>query len=223
MIYPKIEKSLIQKLIEIGMCEDILNAITNANLQEEDGRIMRYGPIFWREKAKYYSKDELIALIKCLTIIEYSGKKGWDSGSVSPVIYLFEHLIKVEPDLEILLGNWILSHTKNPYLPYGWWNWNANSIDEYHSRVAGHVAYVERCHAEEEERKNQAKIRKAEKATKNLAAAIKRGDFKAIKALIETGADPNGTDKDGTSYFELALNCRNFEVRELFDQLRNNY
>ena len=89
------------------MAEDIPNAINSAVLNDEDGKIMRYGHLYWREEAKNYSNEDLISLIRCLTIIEGTGNKYWLSGSVSPVIYLFEQLRKVEPSKEMEIGNWI--------------------------------------------------------------------------------------------------------------------
>jgi hypothetical protein len=58
---------------------------------------------------------------------------------------------------------------------------------DYHSRKKQKIKNYDRQLVEFEE----AKVRRAQKASLNLPNAIKRGDQKAIEALIAKGGDPN--------------------------------
>lgn len=128
MDMPIVPDYLINMLVEIGSSKDIPGRIKSAILIN-NGYVMRLGPRYWKEKCKTLNKAEVIALIKCFTIIEKLRINDWSGGSISPVIYLFEYLIKLDPSNEEEIANWILANTNNEYLPYGRFNWNANSLN----------------------------------------------------------------------------------------------
>lgn len=52
--------------------------------------------------------------------------------------------------------------------------------------------------------KDTAKVRRSERATLNLYNAVRRGDVKAVRALILNGADPKTRAPDGAELIELA-------------------
>ena len=99
-----VDKELITKLIEIGRKEDFatLKTLFPPGEVEQKGSIMRRGFQLWYDIADSLTEEEIAALMKTFTIAEKT-LKGWEAGSVSPVIWLgiklkerkFEHLDEI--------------------------------------------------------------------------------------------------------------------------------
>jgi len=211
-----IADAILDKLIEIGKSEDFSRLSSSFTVQEQhrDGHIMRLRPEAWHRVTESLSIEDLVALIKCLTIAERSFE-GWKAGSVSPVIWLFRSLSGLDPNLADTVANWVLTHTENDYLPFGTMNLGAKSLAEYH-----HLKEVasERAKARQEAevyRQESARQRKAQEATHALIGAVKSGDVKAVKALIAKGADINAKDSAGVSVGEHAHTKGNQEILKL--------
>ena len=94
-------------------------------------------------------------------------------------------------------------------------NLGAKSLAEYHrlKEVASERAKARR--EAEVHRQESARQRKAQEATHALIGAVKRGDVKAVKALIAKGADINAIDSAGVSISEHAHMKGNQEILEL--------
>lgn len=97
------------------------------------GYLMRGQRGAWKDAVEDLPTPDLEALIRLLTLAE-ADLPGWQGGSASTVIWLFQlHAGRPEAD-EHALANWILKHGSNPYAPYGTRNHGARSIEEYRAR-----------------------------------------------------------------------------------------
>ena len=177
------------------------------------GQFMRQPPTFWTDIGVNLSAQEIIALIKALTVAEREVAE-MKAGSVSPVIWLYRHLRQRFPGDYTELEEWILRQTDNDYLPWGTSNHGARSLDEFR-RVSEKVAQrrEERQRAEEQ-RQAEARKRKAQKATHDLVGAIRRKDSESIVALRRRGADVNTTNGLGKAALELAHETGDAKVIE---------
>ena len=79
---------------------------------------------------------------------------GWNGGSVSGVIWVFQAYQKQAPINSDELANWILQHSTNNYVPYGTSRGSAKSVSEFKAhRKAKEFHHVQsEKHAEAEQR-----------------------------------------------------------------------
>ena len=196
---------LIEHLVELGASDryEECSALCERFPGAQSGAFMRLAPQTWRNTADLLSSSQLAALIKTLTVLE-KRLPNCRAGSVSPVIWLFQKLSERSGDDLPELGDWILAHTDNPYLPYGSFNHGARSIRELQdlSEVAQQRAEARR--SAEEQRQVDARKRKAAEATYNLFSALRRRDEKAIAALLQRGADIHAANEYGQTAIEIA-------------------
>jgi hypothetical protein len=212
----EIPDALLHKLIEIGKSSDFSRVSSSLAVQEQQrfGYIMRLRPETWFSIADSLNTEDLVALIKCLTIAERVFED-WKAGSVSPVIWLFRSLTSLNPNFAEIVADWVLANTDNNYLPFGTTNLGAKSLVE-HARLKQSASERAQARYEAEvQRQESARQRKAQEATHALIGAIKRGDIKAVKALIAKGANANVKDSEGVSIREHARIKGNPEILEL--------
>ena len=201
---PELSQNLVQRFIEIGMSgrfEDGEN-IPSLFPSTRSGSFMRLTPHSWYEVAVSLDDAQLIACIKALTVLERLPNFG--AGSVSPVIWLFRKLSERSHDDLTPVIDWVLSHTDNPYLPFGSHNLGANSLTELHALSARAAEHAKARHTAEENRQSEAKARKVAEATHKLFGALRRHDEKAVIALLSQGADIHALNEQGQSAFEYA-------------------
>lgn len=140
-----------------------------------------------KEHAKYLSEmlteRELKALIRAL--VKYGCEAGLSKtgGSASPVVPLYWVYTRIYPEGEPTLTAWVREHSVNSYYEPGP---KYTTPEEY-------AAQREKARLMEEERLRpimRARYeREANKATLNLPNAIRRGDVKAVKAMIDKGGN----------------------------------
>lgn len=190
------------KLGESGRYEEC-NDIGDRFPMARSGSFMRFAPQPWYDKAEALNASQLASLIKALTVLEQR-ITNWRAGSVSPVIWLFKKLSERSHEESLELADWILSHTDNPYLPFGSVNHGARSLSELRdlSKVAQERSNARR--SAEEQRQFDAKKHKASDATHKLFSALRRRDEKAIAALLRRGADMHAINEDGQTAVEIA-------------------
>ena len=163
------------------------------------------GKEVWLRVAKVLSEDELRHLIHGLVLYSRARERGI-GGSVSPVIGLYLNYIARFPEQEPALTGWVVDNRVNDYEPFG---------SVYHEGARTYAEFLERreCRQREHEarllqRQQEAarlkQMRDAQKATPNLANAVRRGDLKAVMALLAKGADPAVAIADGGSLVALA-------------------
>ena len=158
----------------------------------------------WTHAAQDLSLAELAALIRLLTLAE-TAILGWGCGSVSPVIWLFPVYVRSEGAAEDTLADWVLRHTSNGYLPYGTNNCGAKSVAELRAaRVVSNQMRVAGGRAESD-RQEEARVRRSARATRNIFAAIRRGDALAVQALLDQGANLSARNQDGITPLEYAV------------------
>lgn len=188
----KLPEELIASLIEIGKTEsfDALGDVISGNGQTRNGQFIRQRSAFWQEIGDALSDEDLAALIKTLTIAERD-VQSCRAGSVSPVIWLFRQLAEKTGSDQLLLAEWILEKSENPYLPWGHHNQGANSLAEYRELATAVADRRADRQVLENARQEAASERIAQKASYSLYGAIRRRDVKAIHALLEKGGDPS--------------------------------
>lgn len=150
---------------------------------------------------------EQAAFVKALAVYEDS------VGGLGSVTALHRVLPAVsDPDHAII--DWVLSNTKS----YWYYSNGAKSFAE----MQGNRTYDVHRHAEverlEREREAEAKARKAERATQNLYNAVRRGDVKAVRALLSQGASASGTTAEGTGLAEYAEACGRADIAALLNE-----
>ena len=140
---PELSQELIQYLVEIGEterfddCEQLLTRFPHLR----SGAFMRLAPKPWQEVATSLDDSRLVAIIKTLTVIE-ERLPGFGSGSVSPVIWLCHTLAERSPDVVPATVDWVLSHSDNPYLPFGRSNHGAKCFAELRNPWKGGRFYT---------------------------------------------------------------------------------
>jgi hypothetical protein len=194
---PEIPPDLIEHLISIGRSEEFgrLDRIAADFPTEYRGGFMRLRPDPWIQVANGLDEESLTCLIKSLTVLEKL--PDFKAGSVSPVIWLFRCL--PHPDHQAELVDWVMSHTENPYVPFGRSNHGAKCLTDYQqssTQIEDHRRATQKA---EIDRQTSARKRKAEQASGNLFAALRRKDEKAIRALLARGADPASKNEAGQS------------------------
>ena len=210
----KLPQDLIEQLVAIGAsgqvdeAADVFSPVPSAH----SGAFMRLAPAAWYEVAALLDDSQLIACVKALTVLERL--PNFRAGSVSPVIWLFRVLEERSVDDLTVVVDWVLSHTANPYLPFGSNNYGARSLAELGalSARAGERA-LERRQAEAS-RHREARARRAASASHKLFGAIRRRDKKGVLALLAKGADINGVNEEGQTALEYA---RSLGVQHLLD------
>lgn len=173
------------------------------------------GPRRWTDLASNLPEMQLELLIRGLVLYSRTGRPL--GGSVSPAIFLFREFARRFPEPEAQLARWVVANRVNDYEPFGTTLCNdAPSMAEHQTRRLERDA---RRHLELQTREQEARAEKqqrdAEKATARLGNAVRRGDSKAVDALLRKGGDPTKALADGGSLIDLALKNDRLEVAEL--------
>jgi hypothetical protein len=162
----------------------------------------------WLQVAQNCGPEDVADLIRGLIL--YCRASGRSiGGSVSPVIVLYRSLIERVPEWEPPLTRWIVDNRTNPYEPFGTLNdEGATTYGEYVERREARVQRARANEAAEVERQQEAiKIRvtrERDESTQRLAGAVRRGDLRAVQALLRKGADAARALPEGESLVTLA-------------------
>lgn len=162
----------------------------------------------WREVARGLSVTELELLIRGL-ILYNCARPGSSGGSVSPVIALYHEYGGRRPAGERKLVEWIFAHRRSDYEPFGtMFDEGARTMDEFYARSFARHARGQQRRAAQNLRDEEARALRisleASEATRRLANAVRRGDEKAVVALLAKGADPTAA-LGGDSLVQHAL------------------
>lgn len=160
----------------------------------------------FRMHASRLSSERQLALVKALTRVEV-GLGGL--GSVSCVA----KLVDADSKEGRQMLDWVLRHYPNYYYGMG-----ARSIAEYDESIRLRAARRERARKLEQERQAAAQSRKADEATQKLFNAVRRGDLKAVEALLVQRADPNQPTPCGQSLDSYARQEGKQEIAELLEK-----
>lgn len=212
-----ISDDLLNRLIDIGMRESF-HELRDKLTPEEilfHKQMMTQPWQFWYPIAEKLPQDSLKALIKTLTVAE-SLLEGWQGGSVSAVIWLFNKYSLSDHETKNKLTDWILRHTDNYYVPFS--NYGAKSLKEYYERSSEHMNKKRETEIKEEMRHQDAVRRRAVSATQNIFAAITRGDINAVEVLIAKGADLAAHNSEGLTPLQWAERCGKKNIINILKQ-----
>ena len=202
---PELSPELIQHLVEIGETErfDDGEQLPVRFPLSRSGAFMRLAPQSWYDVASSLDAEQLVALIKTLTVLEQR-LPNFRAGSVSPVIWLFRKLSERSSEDLTPVIDWVLAHTENPYLPFGTNNLSAKSLAELRALSARAAERAAARRSAEENHQIEAKTRKASEATHKLFGALRRRDEKAVAALLSQGADIHAANDQGQTALAYA-------------------
>jgi len=150
------------------------------------------------------SSSDIAAFVKAVAAYEDT------VGGLGSVTAL-QRLLPLIQDNDHAILDWILSNTKS----YRYYSYDARSYAELMVIKEAHAARRARNEQREREREAIAKSCRAKKASANLFNAIRRGDTKAVEALLRQGANPDGFAPDGASLIQYAERCRRTDISAL--------
>ena len=104
--------------------------------------------------------------------------------------------------------DWILRNTRS----YWYYSHGATSLAELNSLERARAHRASESLSREAEREQLAKAHKAKAATVRLYNAVRRGDVKAVRALLALGADPTVPTPDGSTLLSLALDKQRQDI-----------
>ena len=194
---------ILRDLAKAGSAQDYPNVEVTTALQPH----MRVVQFLDHERnslistAAQFTQLELISIIKAIAVLEHlvGGR-----GSVTHLKRLLD--LVQDPDRELL--DWILRNTKS----YWYYSHDAKSVKEYDLICQEIASRTAKRISADDERKSQDKIRVAVANTDKLFNAVRRGDFKAVEALILGGANPQTLTPNGESLINFAETRANAQV-----------
>ncbi len=127
-----IPKSVLSDLIALGKLSEGKSAERDQILNQLKpyDRCGQLDANSWISVTEKLSVEQLSSLAHGLVFVEES-LPGWNGGSVSGVIWIFQAYQKQAPANSDELANWILQHSTNNYVPYGINRGGAKSISEF--------------------------------------------------------------------------------------------
>jgi hypothetical protein len=188
--------NLLEKLTEIGKkgVLDEIKGVMGAGIHSEICQIAGSEREEITTFCKSLSSSERIAFVKAIAAYENT------VGGIGSVTSLTVLLPLVEdPDKSTL--NWILANTDR----YGLYSYGAKSASEYEAILKLNALRRDQSIKKEKERELEAKNKRANEATNKLYNAVKRGDIKAVRALLGQGADPNVKTPDGITLYDYSV------------------
>jgi len=139
------------------------------------------------------TSEDLRAFVKALAV--YEGTVN-GLGSVTAL----HHVLPLVKDEDHSLVDWVLANTTS----YWYYSHGARSFAEIEALKAARAARRAQSEQLEHEREHLAKVRRAERATGRLFNAVRRGDVKAVQALLLQGAAPNTESPEGVPIVQYA-------------------
>lgn len=161
-----------------------------------------------RDALQSVGREASINAIKELTLVEVRVSPLQPVGSATLIPLFLRAHISLWPSDDAALCEWIKEVCDNPYVPFGGRNREYSSWAEKKSAEEERQAKKKRLatylNESNEFKTSVKKDLSASKATRDLPAAIRRGDVAAIKSLLEKGADTNQVRENFGSLQALA-------------------
>lgn len=188
-------EAIFRRLLEIGRTGQYAEIAGIAKIEGHSSVLSLVGAE--REEmltfVKNLSLDDQTEFVKSVAMLEHSVG---GCGSVTSL----QHLLPVVPDPDRKLLDWVLRNTKS----YWYYSHGARSVEELDA-IRTRIAERREERVETDQRRQvRDTARIAAAATKNLHNAVRRGDLKAVRALIAKGADPATSTPDGSSLISVA-------------------
>jgi hypothetical protein len=201
--------AIIESLVTAGRAEDYaaIAAIPGVSVHAE---VLRFSDSLRRgglAPIEELSALDRAAFVKALAVYENT------VGGLGSVTAL-ERVLPLIQDEDHTILDWILSTTRS----YWYYSNGARSYAELQEIKAANAERRAQNEKREAERERFAKERKAEQASANLFNAIRRGDTKAVEALLRQGAAPQGLTPDGTPLVRYAEENNRTAIAQLLRQ-----
>ena len=197
---------IFEALIECGRRSDfltvatIIGAGTHTQVSRFSDSLRRHG----LHKVRALPVFDRIAFVKALAVYEHT------VGGLGSVTAL-ERVLPLIPDEDHCVLDWILSTT----LSYGYYGMDASSYAELVAIRSSIERRRKENEAREAERARHAKDRKAQQASERLFGAVRRGDLKALEALLNKGANPGALTPEGVTVMQYAKETGRSQAAEM--------
>ena len=201
--------AIIECLVTAGRAEDYaaVVAIPGASVHAD---VLRFSDSLRRgglAPIEELSALDRTAFVKALAVYENT------VGGLGSVTAL-ERVLPLIQDEDHAILDWILSTTRS----YWYYSNGARCYAELQEIKAAHAVRRAQNEKRDAERERFAKERKAEQASANLFNAIRRGDTKAVEALLRLGAAPQGVTPDGIPLVRYAEENNRTDIAQLLRQ-----
>lgn len=207
--------TLIDALLEVGRASD-LHAATKlpgagVHSQVSLAASLIRGPVI--DRIASLSVHDRVSFAKALAVYENTVGGMGSVTALQQVMRLFDD--DTEQGYETFI--WITENTRSL------WYYAGRAVDF----IEPEVAAIRRAAAQaENERRNYAlaapaRARRADRATGNLYNAVRRGDPKAVRALLAKGADPMATTPEGEPLISYARSTGREEIAAQLEVARN--
>ena len=195
--------NFIERLKELGRIPDVdgIKSLSGAGIHRSVANLSIYHVQTVLAYFKDQSTEDQHALIKAIAI--YEDTRG-GLGSVT----LLEPMIHLITEGQELILDWVLRNTDS----YRHYSHGAKNFREYEAAKERIAERRNESMRREAIRQAAAKERTSIWATGNLYNAVRRGDIKAVCALLAKGADPNVPGPGGESLVELALSIQRQDI-----------
>lgn len=215
---PEIRNDFLRRLIDVRETHDfsLLPAVFAEYPPHSVGQFMRKPPDWWYAVADSLTENELEALIRVMTVAERDYPP-FGGGSVTGAIWAFRRLQQRTRNSLDGLADWILAHTTNPWVPFGSNNHGARSLTDLRTLRERAASMRSEKALKENERQAADAVRIADKATRDIFAAIRRKDIKAVQALLIRGARLDIADPTGNTALTYARSLGYLPVIELLE------
>lgn len=150
------------------------------------------------------------ALVKSLAIYEQT------IGGLGSATIL-QGILPIIDDPDHLAFDWVIQNTSS----YSYFTGPANSYAEIQEHKLKREAIAKINLQIEAQRAEEGRRRKAEKATQNLPNAIKRGDIKAVQALLNKGACITSAKCNDLSAADFARQLEHEKIFQLIQEWEN--
>ena len=196
MIHTNKTEEIIEKIIELGLCLEIEDNVIWEELLylKNYSWLDRESPNFWFKIAKQLTELETKALMMAMTVLEK--EFNWGGGSVSATIWIYQYYCRVHGDHDNRIANWLLGHTKNPYIPFGKDNHGARSVAEYR-QLENEKMERYQIHLDRQAQQQAISVlkRRIEKQRQNLQSRLHEARFFARRDYISWFLTLNQTEK----------------------------
>jgi hypothetical protein len=202
-------RSLFQSLLSAGRSEQFssIRSLPGAGVHSQ---VLRIAGQYLDELKAFFSTLQTAdrrCFIKAIAVYKHS------VGGLGSVTTL-QHLLPLLPDPDHVVLDWILSNTRS----YWWYSDGATSFSELQALHRARAIRRAESLRSEEERAAAAQVRRAARATANLYNAVRRGDTKAVAALLNQGASPESTTPEGVALHEYAVSVGQPEIAALLKE-----
>jgi hypothetical protein len=153
------------------------------------------------------TEEDRRALIQCIAVVEDA------MGGRGSVTALRWFLPCVQDRSRELLA-WVLANTRS----YAHYSYGARSLEELDEFRRAKEERRRRSLEMERRRQEEARPRKAEQATSRLYNAVRRGDTRAVRALLMRGADATIKTPEGMALLAFARSKGLEDIAELLMQ-----